>query len=75
MTVAATVVQLLLPQQVMGNYAIALVLVMFLIIIQNPDDFTDKAADCFNDEAFSTVWKSALTKVSLLPSQRFGSTG
>ena len=51
-TVAATVVQLLLPQQVMGNYAIALVLVMFLIIIQNPDDFTDKAADCFNDEAF-----------------------
>ena len=51
-TVAATVVQLLLPQQVMGNYAIALVLVMFLIIIQNPDDFTDKADDCFNDEAF-----------------------
>lgn len=51
-TVAATVVQLLLPAQVFGNYAIALVLVMFLIIIQNPDDFTDKSADCFNDEAF-----------------------
>lgn len=52
MTAAATVVQLFLPRQVLGNFAISLVMVMFLVLIQNPDDFTDKAADCFNADAF-----------------------
>lgn len=52
MTIGATLIQLFLPSQVVGNFAASLALVMFLIVLQNPDDFTDKAADCFNIEAF-----------------------
>lgn len=52
LTIVPTVVQLVFPEQVMGNFATALSLVMFLVVIQNPDDFTDKAADCFNNDAF-----------------------
>lgn len=51
-TLGATVVQLFCPRLVLGNLVTAMVLVMFLVIIQNPDDFTDKAADCFNNDAF-----------------------
>lgn len=52
LTVAAILLQLFIRSIVVGNFAIALALVMFLIILQNPDDFTDKAADCFNYDAF-----------------------
>lgn len=50
--VGAALLQLFVPDQVVGNFAISLSLVMFLIILQNPDDFTDKAANCFNYDAF-----------------------
>lgn len=52
LTISATIFQLFVPSQVVGNLIDALVMVMFLIIIQNPDDFTDKTADCYNYDAF-----------------------
>lgn len=50
--IGAALLQLFIPDQVVGNFAVSLSLVMFLIILQNPDDFTDKAADCYNYDAF-----------------------
>ncbi len=50
--VGATLFQLFVPSQVVGNFAVALSLVMIMIVLQNPDDFTDKAANCFNYDAF-----------------------
>lgn len=50
--VGAALLQLFKPEQVVGNFAVSASLVMFLIVLQNPDDFTDKAADCFNYDAF-----------------------
>lgn len=52
LTITATAVQLIRPEQVLGNFAIALALIMFMIVLQNPDDFSDKSADCFNYDAF-----------------------
>lgn len=52
LTVAAILLQLFIRSLVVGNFAIALALVMFLIILQNPDDFTDKTTNCFNYDAF-----------------------
>ncbi len=52
LTITATAVQLVRPEQVLGNFAIALALIMFMIVLQNPDDFSDKSADCFNYDAF-----------------------
>lgn len=59
-TVAATVIQLFVPEQVVGNYAVALAMIMFLIVLQNPDDFTDKSADCFNADAFYLTAESRI---------------
>lgn len=50
--IGAALLQLFVPDQVVGNFAISLSLVMFLIILQNPDDFTDKAVNCYNYDAF-----------------------
>ena len=44
----------------MGNYAVALAMIMFLIVLQNPDDFTDKSADCFNADAFYLTAESRI---------------
>lgn len=52
LTFGASAIQLFRPEQLLGNFAIALSLIMFMIVLQNPDDFTDKSADCFNREAF-----------------------
>ncbi len=60
LTISATIFQLFVPSQVVGNLVDALVMVMFLIIIQNPDDFTDKTADCYNYDAFFNSVESRL---------------
>lgn len=60
LTISATIFQLFVPSQVVGNLIDALVMVMFLIIIQNPDDFTDKTADCYNYDAFFNSVESRL---------------
>lgn len=60
LTISATIFQLFVPSQVVGNFIDALVMVMFLIIIQNPDDFTDKTADCYNYDAFFNSVESRL---------------
>ena len=59
---AATLLQLFIPEQVVGNYAVALSMIMFLIVLQNPDDFTDKSADCFNADAFYLTAESHMDK-------------
>lgn len=51
-TILSALVQLLFKAVVVGNFAIAVALVMLVVILQNPDDFTDKIADCYNGEAF-----------------------
>lgn len=62
--VGAALLQLFVPDQVVGNYAISLAMVMFLIILQNPDDFTDKAAGCFNGDAFYLSVEERMDKKS-----------
>ncbi len=52
LTMGATVLQLLVKRAVVGNFIASLSLVMFLIVLQNPDDFTDKASDCYTYDAF-----------------------
>ncbi|MGN1340725.1 MAG: EAL domain-containing protein [Oscillospiraceae bacterium] len=52
LTVFATLLQLFIRSLAIGNLAIALSLVMFIIVLQNPDDFTDKGTGCYNDDAF-----------------------
>lgn len=52
LTVVATLLQFFIRSLAVGNLAIALSLVMLIIVLQNPDDFTDKGADCYNGDAF-----------------------
>ncbi len=51
-TTVATIVQLILPEQIIGNFAIALSLVMFLISLENPADYIDSSTGCSNSAAF-----------------------
>lgn len=62
LTMGATILQLLVSRAVVGNFVASLSLVMFLIVLQNPDDFTDKAADCYNYDAFFLSVEAKLSK-------------
>lgn len=62
LTMSATILQLLVSRAVVGNFIASLSLVMFLIVLQNPDDFTDKAADCYNYDAFFLSVEARLSK-------------
>ncbi len=62
LTMGATVLQLLVNRAVVGNFVASLSLVMFLVVLQNPDDFTDKAADCYNYDAFFLSVETRLSK-------------
>lgn len=48
----AVMLQLYFKSLVIGNFAASLALVIMLVVLQNPDDFTDKASGCFNHDAF-----------------------
>ena len=52
LTLGATLLQIFVPRLVVANFASSLALVMILIVLQNPDDFTDKGAGCYNYDAF-----------------------
>ncbi len=62
LTMGATILQLLVSRAVVGNFVASLSLVMFLVVLQNPDDFTDKAADCYNYDAFFLSVETRLSK-------------
>ncbi len=62
LTMGATILQLLVSRAVVGNFVASLSLVMFLVVLQNPDDFTDKAADCYNYDAFFLSVEARLGK-------------
>ncbi len=62
LTMGATILQLLVNRAVVGNFVASLSLVMFLVVLQNPDDFTDKAADCYNYDAFFLSVEARLSK-------------
>lgn len=49
---AATLVQLFRSKEIVGNYAVAISLLVAYLIIDNPADYADSSTDCANARAF-----------------------
>ena len=62
LTIFATLIQLLLPEQIIGNHMIALSLLMFYISIENPADYIDSITSCSNAEAFFITAESYISR-------------
>ena len=58
----ATLIQLAYPQQIMGNYVIALSLLMFYISLENPSEYVDSLTNCSNAEAFFITAESFIER-------------
>lgn len=52
MTLAAAFVQFFNPWLLIGNYAASLSMIALLVVVQNPADYIDNIADCYNSNAF-----------------------
>ncbi|MBQ5333517.1 MAG: EAL domain-containing protein [Oscillospiraceae bacterium] len=62
LTFFATLIQLVFPDQIVGNYMVALSLLMFYISIENPADYIDSITGCANAEAFFISAESYLNR-------------
>ncbi|MCI7767495.1 MAG: EAL domain-containing protein [Oscillospiraceae bacterium] len=62
LTFFATLIQLVFPDQIIGNYMVALSLLMFYISIENPADYIDSITGCANAEAFFISAESYLNR-------------
>lgn len=60
LTIIATLIQLIYPRQIVGNYVIALSLLMFYISLENPAEYMDRSTGCYNAEAFYITAESYL---------------
>ena len=59
-TVAAAIIQLVRPEQILSNYMIALSLVMYYVSLENPAEYVDSITCCSNAEAFSITVDSLI---------------
>ncbi|MBP0957376.1 MAG: EAL domain-containing protein [Oscillospiraceae bacterium] len=62
LTIIASLVQLLFPEQIIGNYMIALSLLTFYISLENPAEYVDRSTGCFNAEAFYITAESYMER-------------
>lgn len=52
LTLIASLIQLIFPEHIIGNYMIALSLLTFYISLENPAEYIDRNTGCYNSEAF-----------------------
>ncbi|MGN0637873.1 MAG: EAL domain-containing protein [Huintestinicola sp.] len=62
LTIIASVIQLLFPEQIIGNYMIALSLLTFYISLENPAEYVDRSIGCCNAEAFYITAESYIER-------------
>ena len=62
LSIIATLIQLAYPSQILGNYVIALSLLMFYISLENPAEYIDSITSCSNAEAFFITAESLIER-------------
>ncbi len=60
--ITAIILQFFFPQMLLQGFACALFLVVVYVSLQNPDDYMDKATNCYNSTAFHETLEFHLSK-------------
>lgn len=62
LTLIASLIQLFFPDQIIGNYMIALSLLTIYISLENPAEYMDRSIGCYNSEAFFITAESDMER-------------